>query len=144
MLEILPGQTKAFFRPDAGVEENRCDIPQQKRIASLDRYLTAFGRPDDPGEIDGLLALEDDEKANATPPLPETPVSARAIYGCLDRIEFCAVIRRMPRSWRDCSALWYRTRFRVSRSSGPEWSRCGRAQLYEETYQGSLGDDHLG
>src|SRR6202008_3299677 len=33
--------------------------------------LTGF----DPGEIDKLLALEDDEKANATPPLPESAVS---------------------------------------------------------------------
>src|SRR6267154_6727290 len=37
----------------------------------FDLSLTGF----DPGEIDGLLALEDDEKANAAPPLPETPVS---------------------------------------------------------------------
>src|ERR1700682_3076220 len=29
----------------------------------------------DPGEIDSLLALEDDERENATPPLPESPVS---------------------------------------------------------------------
>ena len=29
----------------------------------------------DPGEIDNLLALDDEEKANATPPLPESPVS---------------------------------------------------------------------
>jgi len=40
-------------------------------ISDLDLDLTGF----DPGEIDGLLALEDDERANATPPLPETPVS---------------------------------------------------------------------
>jgi ParB-like chromosome segregation protein Spo0J len=36
-----------------------------------DLSLTGF----DPGEIDSLLALEDDERANATPPLPESPVS---------------------------------------------------------------------
>jgi hypothetical protein len=39
--------------------------------ADFDLSLTGF----DPGEIDGLLALEDDEKANAAPPLPESPVS---------------------------------------------------------------------
>jgi len=33
--------------------------------------LTGF----DPGEIDGLLALDDEERANATPLLPESPVS---------------------------------------------------------------------
>jgi DNA modification methylase len=39
--------------------------------ADFNLSLTGF----DPGEIDGLLAPEDDEKANAAPPLPETPVS---------------------------------------------------------------------
>ena len=37
----------------------------------FDLSLTGF----DPGEIDDLLALEDDEKANVAPPLPESPVS---------------------------------------------------------------------
>jgi DNA modification methylase len=37
----------------------------------FDLALTGFN----PGEIDSLLALEDDERANATPPLPESPVS---------------------------------------------------------------------
>ena len=41
---------------------------QRVRLRSI---LTGF----DPGEIDGLLALEDDERANAAPPLPESPVS---------------------------------------------------------------------
>jgi hypothetical protein len=33
--------------------------------------LTGF----DPGEIDGLLAIPDEERANAAPPLPDNPVS---------------------------------------------------------------------
>src|SRR6195256_5190275 len=37
----------------------------------FDLSLTGF----DPGEIDDLLALDDEEKANATPPLPESPVA---------------------------------------------------------------------
>jgi hypothetical protein len=37
----------------------------------LDLSLTGF----DPGEIDKLLSLDDEEQANATPPLPESPVS---------------------------------------------------------------------
>src|SRR5579872_57235 len=37
----------------------------------FDLSLTGFN----PGEIDSLLALDDEERANATPPLPETPVS---------------------------------------------------------------------
>ena len=39
--------------------------------SDFDLALTGFS----PGEIDSLLALEDDERANATPPLPESPVS---------------------------------------------------------------------
>jgi hypothetical protein len=44
---------------------------QEIQAADFDLSLTGF----DPGEIDELLALDDEEKANATPPLPETPVS---------------------------------------------------------------------
>jgi DNA modification methylase len=39
--------------------------------ADFDLSFTGF----DPGEIDDLLLLEDEEKANAAPPLPEMPVS---------------------------------------------------------------------
>src|SRR5947209_10890711 len=42
---------------------------QEIQELDLDLSLTGF----DPGEIDKLLALEDEEQANATPPLPETP-----------------------------------------------------------------------
>jgi DNA modification methylase len=44
---------------------------QEIQEADFDLSLTGF----DPGEIDGLLAMEDDEKANAAPPLPDSPVS---------------------------------------------------------------------
>jgi hypothetical protein len=44
---------------------------QEIQEADFDLLLTGF----DPGEVDKLLALEDDEKANAGPPLPESPVS---------------------------------------------------------------------
>jgi len=44
---------------------------QEIQASDFDLSLTGF----DPGEIDGLLALEDDEIANAAPPLPETPAS---------------------------------------------------------------------
>src|ERR1700676_2313913 len=44
---------------------------QDIQASDFNLDLTGF----DPGEIDGLLALEDEEKANATPPLPESPVS---------------------------------------------------------------------
>jgi hypothetical protein len=45
---------------------------QELSEADFDLSLTGF----DPGEIDALLVdPEDDEKANAAPPLPETPIS---------------------------------------------------------------------
>src|SRR5712671_5758662 len=44
---------------------------QEIQELDFDLSLTGF----DPGEIDDLLALDDEEKANATPPLPESPVS---------------------------------------------------------------------
>src|SRR5579872_5447208 len=44
---------------------------QEIQELDLDLSLTGF----DPGEIDKLLILDDEEKANAALPLPETPVS---------------------------------------------------------------------
>jgi DNA modification methylase len=44
---------------------------QEIQAADFDLDLTGFN----PGEIDKLLALDDDEKADASPPLPESPVS---------------------------------------------------------------------
>jgi DNA modification methylase len=44
---------------------------RELRELDLDLSLTGFG----PGEIDKLLVLDDEEQANATPPLPESPVS---------------------------------------------------------------------
>jgi ParB-like chromosome segregation protein Spo0J len=44
---------------------------QEIQESDFDLSLTGF----DPGEIDNLLALDDEEKANAAPPLPESPIS---------------------------------------------------------------------
>src|SRR3989440_1142214 len=44
---------------------------QDIQESGFDLALTGF----DPGEIDSLLALEDEEKANSAPPLPAIPVS---------------------------------------------------------------------
>jgi DNA modification methylase len=44
---------------------------QEIQDLDIDLSLTGF----DPGEIDKLLLLEDEEKANAAPPLPESPVA---------------------------------------------------------------------
>jgi hypothetical protein len=44
---------------------------QGLRSEDFDLSLTGF----DPGEIDVLLAIPDEERANAAPPVPENPVS---------------------------------------------------------------------
>lgn len=55
---------------------------QELNAAEFDLSLTGF----DPGEIDGLLAIPDEERANAAPPLPENPVSRLGdLWICGDR-----------------------------------------------------------
>jgi DNA modification methylase len=44
---------------------------QDLNAADFDLSLTGFN----PGEIDAMLAMPDEEQANATPPVPENPVS---------------------------------------------------------------------
>src|SRR6202451_2645508 len=44
---------------------------QEIQASDFDLSLTGFN----PGEIDGLLVLDDEEKANPTPPVPESAVS---------------------------------------------------------------------
>ena len=44
---------------------------QELNAVDFDLSLTGF----EPGEIDGLLAIPDEERANAAQPLPENPVS---------------------------------------------------------------------
>jgi DNA modification methylase len=44
---------------------------QELSAADFDLSLTGF----EPGEIDGLLAIPDEERANTAPPLPDHPVS---------------------------------------------------------------------
>jgi len=76
--EWSPAQVKAFRLMVnrsvtwAGWDEELLALELQD-IQEADFHLSLTGF--DPGEIDDLLALDDEEKANATPPLPETPVS---------------------------------------------------------------------
>src|SRR5690348_17508828 len=44
---------------------------QELNAADFDLSLTGFN----PGEIDGLLAIPDEERANEVPPVPENPIS---------------------------------------------------------------------
>jgi len=50
---------------------------QELNAADFDLSLTGF----EPGEIDGLLSIPDEERANAAPPVPDNPVSESATYG---------------------------------------------------------------
>jgi len=59
---------------------------QELNEADFDPSLTGF----DPGEIDGLLAIPDEERANAVPPIPENPVSrAGDLWLCGDHRVLC-------------------------------------------------------
>src|SRR5262244_870285 len=76
--EWTPAQVKAFrLLVNRSVEWASWDEEllalelQEIQEADFDLNLTGF----DPHEIDDFLALDDEEKANAAPPLPETPVS---------------------------------------------------------------------
>jgi len=79
--------------------------PQEIQEAGFDLSLTGFK----PGEIDALLTLDDEEKANAIPPLPESAVSRtgelwllgphRELCGCATNAEVVARLlgERKPR-----------------------------------------------
>jgi DNA modification methylase len=76
--EWTPAQVKAFrlmvnrsVTWAAWDEELLALELQELKESDFDLDLTGF----DPGEIDGLLAIPDEERANAAPPLPENPVS---------------------------------------------------------------------
>jgi len=100
---------------------------QELNAEDFDLSLTGF----DPGEIDGLLAIPDEERANAAPPVPENPVSRigdlwlcgkhRVLCGDATRAEDTARLlgERRPilmvtdppygieldSEWRDCAGL---------------------------------------
>ncbi len=101
---------------------------QEIQEADFDLSLTGF----DPSEIDELLALDDEEKANAAPPLPESPVSRlgdlwllgphRVLCGDCDQrgSRRAAAWRAQAAADGHRSAVRNRTRFRVARSRRPE------------------------
>jgi ParB-like chromosome segregation protein Spo0J len=74
---------------------------QELSDADFDLSLTGF----DPGEIDALLVdPEDDEKANAAPPLPENPVSRPGdLWLCGPHRVQCGALPT-PKLWRGCLA----------------------------------------
>ena len=78
---------------------------QEIQESDFDLSLTGF----ETGEIDKLLALEDEEIANATPPLPESPVSRP---GELWLLGFA--IRRYKATWGAARSMQAWTEWRES------------------------------
>ena len=68
--------------------------------ADFDLNLTGF----DGREIDELLAIPDEEKANATPPCLRWQHRGPAICGSAASIACCAAMPRLLTPWPDCSA----------------------------------------
>jgi len=75
---LTEAQKRAFILADnrltenAGWDEEALSLElRELSEADFDLDLTGFS----PGEIDALLAIPDEERANAAPPLPENPVS---------------------------------------------------------------------
>jgi DNA modification methylase len=86
--EWTPAQVKAFrLMVNRSVtwadwdEELLAQELQEIQEMDFDLSFTGF----DTHEIDSLLALDDEEKANAAPPLPESPVSRLGDLWLLDR-----------------------------------------------------------
>src|SRR5690242_1230645 len=86
--EWTPAQVKAFrLMVNRSVtwadwdEELLAQELQEIQELDFDLSFTGF----DTHEIDSLLALDDEEKANGAPPLPESPVSALGDLWILDR-----------------------------------------------------------
>jgi hypothetical protein len=123
---------------------------QELKESDFDLDLTGF----DPGEIDNLLALEDDERANATPALPEDPVSRVGdlwVCGkhrvlCGDATSAQLVTRllgeRKPRLMVTDPSYGIE-RLRMARPRRTERMRPRRGQLHEEAHRGSHRDYHL-
>lgn len=97
--ELTPAQIRGLRLADNRTNQEASwdeeALAQELReIQELDINLDLAGF--DPGEIDKLLLLEDEERANAAPPLPETPVTRLGdLFGCSGRIA-CSV--EMPRA----------------------------------------------
>jgi ParB-like chromosome segregation protein Spo0J len=129
--EWTPAQVKAFrLMVNRSVtwadwdEEALALELQDLQEADFDLSLTGFN----PGEIDGLLALDDEEKANATPPLPESAVSR---LGDLWRLGSHRVLCGTQPARNLLPASW-------TRASRGSWSRTHRMEL-NSTPNGATG-----
>jgi hypothetical protein len=90
---------------------------QEIQESDFDLSLTGF----DPGEIDGLLALEDDEKATPRRRCLKFQSPVRAIFGCSGSIGSYAAIRPARRSSRDYLEIASRASWSPIRPMGSSW-----------------------
>jgi len=114
---------------------------QDLQASDFNLDLTGF----DPGEIDSLLTLEDDERENATPPLPESPISRpgdlwllgqhRVLCGDATSPEVVARLlgERKPRLM-VTDPPYGIAGFRMARSRWVEWLWAGRTELFEKAH----------
>jgi ParB-like chromosome segregation protein Spo0J len=125
---------------------------QELNAVDFDLSLTGFN----PGEIDGLLAIPDEERANATPPVPENPVSRvgdlwlcgkhRVLCGdatILEAVKTLLGDRKPLLMTADRPTLWNSIGQRVARPCRTEWMRAGGALVHEAPDKGSYRDDDL-
>jgi ParB-like chromosome segregation protein Spo0J len=94
---------------------------QELSEADFDLDLTGFN----PGEIDGLLALPDEERANATPPVPENPVSVPATCGFAGRTACSAGTPPARRRWNGSFATGNRSSWLRTRPTVLSWTASG-------------------
>ena len=73
---------------------------QELSEADFDLSLTGFN----PGELDGLLAIPDEERANAAPPVPDNPAPACVTCGSAENIGCCAETQPGGKMSIGCSA----------------------------------------
>ena len=112
---------------------------QEVNESDFDLSLTGF----DPGEIDGLLAIPDEEIANAAPPVPDNPVSRvgdlwicgkhRVLCGDALRAEDVARLLgdRKPLLMVTDPPLWYRVGLGMARPRRAQRLWAGGTELYE-------------
>jgi ParB-like chromosome segregation protein Spo0J len=114
---------------------------QDLNAEDFDLSLTGFN----PAEIDALLAIPDEERADATPPVPESPISrAGDLWICgkhrvlsgnsTSAADVARLLGDRPQADPDGhrSTLRHRIGFGVARSCRPERARGRRAQLHEK------------
>jgi ParB-like chromosome segregation protein Spo0J len=94
---------------------------QELSEADFDLDLTGFN----PGEIDGLLALPDEERANATPPVPENAVSLPGDLCFAGRTGYCVEMPRARMPWPSALATGNQSSWLRTHPTASSWTASG-------------------